>query len=109
MLNRGESASSNNYPNISESSVKCRKRYVYYPKGKSKTTCLIHGPGHLSYECKVLGDFGSKYAKSRSTKYRGHNIIPRKKFNSQQENNFIVNSEVYEILLHENQKVGAEK
>ena len=65
--NIGESASSNTYSAISESSGKRRKIYVDYPMGKSKT-CLIHGPGNSSDECKVLGDFGSKYAKTGRTK-----------------------------------------
>ena len=64
---------------------------------------------HSSDEFKVLGDFGSKYAKIRPTKDRGNDPIPRKKFNSQQNNNSIVNNAVDEIFLHANQKVSAEK
>ena len=60
-------------------------------------------------ECKVLGDFGSKYVKIRPTKDRRHNPVPRNKFNSQQDSNVIVNSVVDEILLRENQKVSSEK
>ena len=66
---RGESALSTTYSNMSERSDKFRKRYVDHPKDISKLTCLIHGPGHSSYECKVLGNFGSKYSKRRPTKY----------------------------------------
>ena len=77
--------------------------YLDHPKGESKT-CLIHGPGISSYECKVLGDFGSKYVKIRTNEDCGHDTIPRKKFNSQEENNDIVSSVVDEILLRENQK-----
>ena len=75
----------------------------------TKPKCLIHGPDHSSDECKVLGDFGYKYAKSGPTKDHGHNPVPGKKFNIQQDNSAIVNSTVDEILLHENQKVIAEK
>ena len=36
-------------------------------------------------------------------------MTPRKKFNSHQENNYIVNSTVDEILLHYSKKVSAVK
>ena len=52
---RGEAASSWTRPEKGESASKRRKRHVYSPTGKSKT-CLIHGPGHSSEECEVLGD-----------------------------------------------------
>ena len=41
-----------------------------------------------------MGDFGSKYVKSRPTKYHGKYPVPRNKINRQQENNYIVNSAV---------------
>ena len=63
---------------MSESSGKLRKSYVYHPKDRSKLTCLIHGPGHSSDECKVLVDFGSKYSKSRPTKECGHDPTTNK-------------------------------
>ena len=88
-----------------ESADKLSKRYVEYLKVKSKPTCLVHGPGHSAYECKVLVDFGSKYSKIMPTKDRGHGTTNRNKFKRQQENNYIVNSAVDEILLQENQKV----
>ena len=93
---------------MSESTGKRRRRYVDNQKGKYKK-CLIHAPRNLSEECKVLQDFDSKYVKSRPTKDRGNDTIPGKKFKRQQENNAIVNSEVDEMLLHENQKVSDEK
>ena len=108
-LKRGEPALSNTYSDMSESAGKRRKIYVDYPKGKYKPTCLIHGPRNSSDECKVLGDCGSKYVKSRPTKDRRQNTAPRKKFNRQQENNAIVNSTMDEILLQKNQKVNNEK
>ena len=64
---------------------------------------------HSSDECKVLGDFGSKYVKSRPTKDRLHDPVPRNKFNIQKQNNDIVNSAMYEIMLRGNQKLGAAK
>ena len=75
---RVEAASSTTYSDMSESAGKRRKRYVDL-KDRSKLTCLIHGPGHSPDECKVLGEFGSKYSKSRPTKYRGHEPTARKK------------------------------
>ena len=86
-----------------------RKRYVDHLKGRYKPTCLIHGPRHSAYECNILGDFGSKYAKSRPTKYHRKDPATGNKFNRHQQNNFIVNSEVDEILLQENQKLSAYK
>ena len=62
-----ESALSNTYFEISDSSGKRRKCYVYHLKYRSKLTCLINGPVHHSCECKVLGDFGHKYAKDKPT------------------------------------------
>ena len=56
-----------------------------------------------------MGDFGSRYVKRRPTKELRNDPVPRKEFNRNQENNFIVNIEVDEILLYENQKVSAVK
>ena len=97
------------YSEISESAVYRRKIYVDYPRGNSKPTCFIHALVHSLDECKVLLDFGYKYDKSRPTKDRGQVHANRNKFNIYQVNNVIVNSEVDEILLHENQKVSAKK
>ena len=90
-----------------ESSDNRRKRYVDYSKGKSKPTCLILGPGNSSDKYKVLGDFGSKYAKTRHTNNRGHNHKNINEYTRQQYNNTIVNSAVDEIILQENNKVSA--
>ena len=88
---------------MSERAGKHRKIYVYHPKDISKTTCLVHGSGNQSDEWKVLGDFGSKYGKSRPTKERRKN--PTNRFNRKQENNAIVNHAVDKIYLQENDKV----
>ena len=93
---------------MSDSAVKRRKRYVDYPRDKSKT-CLIHGPGNSSDDFKVLNGFVSKYAKIRPTKDPVHDPVPRKKFNKNQDNNSIVKISVDEILLRENEKVSSEK
>ena len=53
---------------MSKSAGKRRKRYVDRMRGQSQLTCIIHGPVHSSDECKVLGEFGSKYAKFSHTK-----------------------------------------
>ena len=93
---------STNYYDMSERSGKCRKRYVDHTKDRSKLTCLIHGPGNSSYECKVLGDFGSEYSKSRST--RSHCLEPttKRKFGIHQDTNSIVQHAFDEIILQEN-------
>ena len=98
---------SNTYSGTSESSDKRRKRYVYHLKGKYKPTCLLLGPGHSSDKYKVLGDFGSNYAKIRHTSNRGHNHENSNKYTRQQYNNTIVNSAVDEIIVQENNKVSA--
>ena len=78
---RGESALSNTYSKMSEISINHRKRYVHHPKYRPKHKFIIHGPGHSSYDCKVLGEFGYKYYKIRPTKDRGYDTATRKKFN----------------------------
>ena len=75
---RGESTLSWNRPEKGEIADKRRKRHVDSPTGKSKI-CLIHGPGHSTEECKILGDLGTNYANIRPTKYRGSSPLPRKK------------------------------
>ena len=44
------------------------------------------------------------YVEIRPTKDLRHDIVPKKKFNSQKQNNAIFNIAVDEILLHENKK-----
>ena len=68
---RGEADLSNTYSYMSDISGKHRKRYVDHPKGRYKLTCLINCPRHSSDQFKVLGDFSSKYSKSRPTKDLG--------------------------------------
>ena len=82
--------------------------FIDYQTGKSKT-CLINFPRHSSDECKALGNFGSKYAETIPTKDCGHDPITRKKFNNQQENDYIVKIAVDEILVNENEKGIATK
>ena len=86
---RGEAASSTTYSDMNESSIKFRKMYVDHPNDRLKLTYIIHGPGNSLYECKVLGDFGSKYYKSRTNKDHRHEPVAKKKFIRQQEKNDI--------------------
>ena len=44
------------------------------------------------------------YVRSVSTKDHRNTLIPRNKFNRQQDNNTISNSAVYEIMMYENGK-----
>ena len=62
---RDESASSKTYSNEGKLDGKSKKIYIDCPRDQLKLTCLIHVPGHLSYECKVLNDFGTKHTKGR--------------------------------------------
>ena len=66
-----QAASSTTNSETTESVEKRVKRYVDDSKDRSKTTFLVHGPGHSSYECMVLGYVGFKYNKSRRTKDHG--------------------------------------
>ena len=75
---RGEFASSNTYSKTIERSGKHRKRYVYNTRDISKHTFIIHGPGHSSDECKVLGVFGFESSKIRHTKVRRHDPVTGK-------------------------------
>ena len=74
--NRGEAALSWTCPNNGESAGKCRKRHVDSLEGESYTS-PIHVPGNSSEECKVLGEFRTKYANSRPTKYFSRSPVPR--------------------------------
>ena len=58
--------------------------YVYHPTDRSKQTFLVHVSGNSSDECKVLGDFSSKYSKIGSSKDRGNDPATKKKSNRQQ-------------------------
>ena len=80
---RGGAALSTTYSDMSESAGKFIKRYVVHPKDRSKRIFLILGIGHSSGECKVLGDFGSKYSKIRPTKYCRQDPATKKKFSRQ--------------------------
>ena len=100
--------SSKTYSETNKSSVKLRKRYVDHLKYRPKLTCLIHGPGHSSYECKFLGDFGYKYSKSRPTKYCRQDPAKMKKCKRQKENNSISQHAVDQIILKEKSKFSAE-
>ena len=68
---------------------------------------MIHGPGHYSDECKVLGEFGTKYAAAQLTKDCGRNLIPRKEFQKKQEIHTIIDSVVDELHMIESKKVSA--
>ena len=85
-----------------------RKSYVDHLKDGSRQYCLIHEPGHSSDECKVLGEFGSKYSKIRPTKYHRHDPAIKNKFKRHQENTGISNHAMHEIILQENKKISAE-
>ena len=78
---------------------KHKKRYVNHPRDQSKLTCIISGPGNSSDECKVLGDFGSKYTKIRPNKERSPELTLKKKVGIQQEKNTSIQHAVDEIIL----------
>ena len=41
-------------------------------------TCLLHGPGNFSEECKVLKDYSKKYAAKRPHKYTESRYVGKK-------------------------------
>ena len=57
---------------------------MYIARWANKKICLIHDPRNSSDECKVLGEFGAKYAEGRPTKFHGNHTVLRKTFNRQQ-------------------------
>ena len=65
---RGESASSKHYSNMGKQTGKRKKNCVYHLRDQLKLTCLVHGPGYTTDECKALNGFGTKYAKGRDFK-----------------------------------------
>ena len=67
----------------------------------------MHGPVHSSDECKVLGYFNYKYSRSRPTKDRVKVPTKMKKFNINQENNYMFQHAVGEIILQKNNKLSA--
>ena len=87
---------------------KRRKWYVYNTKDIYKHTCPINGTRHSSDECTVLGDFGSKYSKTRPNKDRGNDPADKTKFNIQKNKNDTVNNALDDIIPQKNNKVSAE-
>ena len=104
----GEATLSNTYPEMSENYGKRRKRYVDYPKYRSKLAYIIHEPVHSSDKCKVLGDFCSKYSKIRPTKGHGQEPANIEKFNRKQDNNAMFQHVVDDTSLQEENKLSTE-
>ena len=67
---RGLSALSKNYSERGSWTVKCRQRYVYLRRDRSKPTSLIDGNDHSSEQSKVLIYFGTMYDSSTPFKER---------------------------------------
>ena len=65
---------------------------------------MIHVAGDYSDEYKVLGEFGTKYATSQSTKDHVSNPVPRKIFHKKTRNHAIINYVVDEILMTKSKK-----
>ena len=86
------------------SASKRRKQYVDHLKSASKT-CMIHGAGNDYDECKVLGEFGTKYAADQPTKDRGSDPTPRKRLKKKEHT--IINNVVDELHMVESKKVSA--
>ena len=95
----------NTHPLKYVSAGKRHKRYVDISKSESKT-CMLHGAGHSSDECKVLGKFGTKYTAFHTTKGCRINTVPEKIFQVKQENHYILNN-MDEIQMTESNKVNA--
>ena len=47
---------------------KRNQRYVDCPRYRSKLTYMIHDNVHYSEQCKLLNDFGTRYASTRTFK-----------------------------------------
>ena len=68
---------------------------------------MIHGAGHSSDECKVLGKFGTKYDVTHPMKYRGSDTIPRKGPRKKKENHTLIDNMVDELRMVEFKKISA--
>ena len=77
---RVESELSKTYVDMSKRAGKRKQGYVDHLRYRLKLTCIIHGPGNSSDECKVLNYFGSKYTKSRDYEENGQDPAFKKKF-----------------------------
>ena len=85
---------------MSKSTDKLRKRYVHHPKDQLQLTFLICSHVNSSGECKILGDFVSKYTKGRHNKdRRQEQPVFKKRFRKQQEKNYVVQNAVDGIVL----------
>ena len=101
----GEAALSKTYFDMSKRDGKRKQRYVDHPRDRLKLTYLIHGPGHSSDKCKVLNYCGSKYTECRPSK-ECRKEPNSGKIGKQQEKNYMVQHEVYEIILQEKEKLS---
>ena len=75
-----------------------RSSIVYIETNLSYT---LPCPVHSSDECKVLGGVGFKYSKLGPTRDCSQEPANNNKFGRQQENNYISQDAVYEIILRE--------
>ena len=58
-------------------------------------------------ECKILGEFGTKYAVAQPTKNRRINPMPKKGYQKKQENRAIIDNTVDELHMVESKNVSA--
>ena len=73
-------------------------------RDRSKITHLIHFPGNISDELKVLNDFGTKYAKGGPFKECRHQPTTKNNFGEQQEVNDTAQKAVDYIILQETEE-----
>ena len=68
---------------------------------------MIHGLLNSSDECKVLVEFGTKYAAAQPKKNHGRNPVTKNVFHEKQENHTIIDSMVDELHMVESQMVSS--
>ena len=85
-------------------SGKRNQRYVYPPRDIYKLTCIIHGFGHSSDECKLIKYFSTKYATVGSFKQIRKEPTSNKNIGKKQELNDIVQHAVDDIILQKTKK-----
>ena len=56
-----------------------KQRHIDHPRYRSNLICIIHGNGHSSENYKVLNDFGTRYATSRTYKELRHETSASKR------------------------------
>ena len=95
---RGGAAPPKIYSKMIIHAVKSKKMYVDYPREKIKLTCLNNVPDKYSEQCKLLNNFDSRYATSKTLNESKHDTTIDNKYLKEKEVNDMVQNTIYYIL-----------